>query len=268
MTKKLSDFIIEAKGGTKAKYVAEEKGDHHIQVKLDDDGMHYTVHHINPNSGIDDDQLQRGDKLTDTELDDLQDAGLKVHIIEGVIAEAKGTRLSDTKARVTRNGGSTVVGKVAHIGEHVHGFGTTEEAAFDDARAELRAHAYNNLGLTGAAAKKHVEQTMARMSTAAATLTHLKKHSQNTLVSNPRKHGFVAVDSEGNVLGHGGSRDEAREGFEIHAAAKISKQHRTNDGKQIERHMRNERLNMRVIPATKHDVEAYRQGGKTQEFPK
>lgn len=51
-----------------------------IAVRLAPDGTRYVVHMIHPKSGIDSDQLRVGEHITDTELDDLKDAGYNVHV--------------------------------------------------------------------------------------------------------------------------------------------------------------------------------------------
>lgn len=62
--KKFSEFIPES---------------HDIELKPHD-GTLYTVHKIHPKSGIDLDQLMVGEKLSDSEVDDLRDMyKVKIH---------------------------------------------------------------------------------------------------------------------------------------------------------------------------------------------
>ena len=53
---------------------------HDIELKPHENGTHYIVHKIHPKSGIEKDQLQKGEKLSDTHVDDLHDMGYKVKI--------------------------------------------------------------------------------------------------------------------------------------------------------------------------------------------
>jgi hypothetical protein len=56
---------------------------HDIELKPHSNGTHYTVHKINPNSGIESDQLKSGEKISPTHVDDLHDMGYKVKIHKG-----------------------------------------------------------------------------------------------------------------------------------------------------------------------------------------
>ena len=51
-----------------------------IELKPHENGTHYTVHKIHPNSGIQSDQLKTGEKISDTHVDDLHDMGYNVKI--------------------------------------------------------------------------------------------------------------------------------------------------------------------------------------------
>ena len=51
-----------------------------IELKPHENGTHYIVHKIHPNSGIESDQLKTGEKISDTHVDDLHDMGYKVKI--------------------------------------------------------------------------------------------------------------------------------------------------------------------------------------------
>lgn len=51
-----------------------------IELKPHENGTHYTVHKIHPNSGIQSDQLKTGEKINDTHVDDLKDMGYRVKI--------------------------------------------------------------------------------------------------------------------------------------------------------------------------------------------
>ena len=51
-----------------------------IELKPHENGTHYTVHKIHPNSGIKSDQLKTGEKISDTHVDDLHDMGYNVKI--------------------------------------------------------------------------------------------------------------------------------------------------------------------------------------------
>ena len=53
---------------------------HDIELKPHENGTHYIVHKIHPNSGIEPDQLQKGEKISDTHVDDLHDMGYSVKI--------------------------------------------------------------------------------------------------------------------------------------------------------------------------------------------
>jgi hypothetical protein len=68
--KTLKEFMTEA--------VVNEAAD--IELKPHEDGKHYIVHKIHPKSGIESDQLKGGEKINDTDVDDLNDMGYKVKI--------------------------------------------------------------------------------------------------------------------------------------------------------------------------------------------
>lgn len=51
-----------------------------IELKPHENGTHYIVHKIHPSSGIESDQLDRGQKLNDTNVDDLKHMGYKIKI--------------------------------------------------------------------------------------------------------------------------------------------------------------------------------------------
>lgn len=51
-----------------------------IELKPHENGTHYTVHKIHPNSGIKSDQLKTGEKISDTHVDDLHDMGYRVKV--------------------------------------------------------------------------------------------------------------------------------------------------------------------------------------------
>ena len=51
-----------------------------IELKPHENGTHYIVHKIHPNSGIESDQLKTGEKISDTHVDDLHDMGYKVKV--------------------------------------------------------------------------------------------------------------------------------------------------------------------------------------------
>jgi hypothetical protein len=56
---------------------------HDIELKPHSNGTHYTVHKINPNSGITSDQLKPDETINDSHVDDLNDMGYKVKIHKG-----------------------------------------------------------------------------------------------------------------------------------------------------------------------------------------
>ena len=63
------------------KFVEETLSEaHDVELKPHPNGTHYTVHKIHPRSGIKSDQLKRGEKISDTHVDDLHDMGYKVKI--------------------------------------------------------------------------------------------------------------------------------------------------------------------------------------------
>jgi hypothetical protein len=53
---------------------------HDVELKPHENGTHYIVHKIHPKSGIESDQLKKGEKLSDTHVDDLHDMGYSVKI--------------------------------------------------------------------------------------------------------------------------------------------------------------------------------------------
>lgn len=53
---------------------------HDVELKPHPNGTHYVVHKIHPSSGIESDQLKKGEKISDTHVDDLHDMGYKVKI--------------------------------------------------------------------------------------------------------------------------------------------------------------------------------------------
>ena len=71
-------------GGNMIKNFEEELAEaHDIELKPHSNGTHYTVHKINPNSGIKSDQLKSGETINDSHVDDLHDMGYKVKIHKG-----------------------------------------------------------------------------------------------------------------------------------------------------------------------------------------
>lgn len=53
---------------------------HDVELKPHENGTHYIVHKVHPKSGIDSDQLKAGEKLSDSEVDDLKDMyKVKIH---------------------------------------------------------------------------------------------------------------------------------------------------------------------------------------------
>lgn len=53
---------------------------HDVELKPHENGTHYIVHKIHPSSGIESDQLKKGEKISDSHVDDLHDMGYKVKI--------------------------------------------------------------------------------------------------------------------------------------------------------------------------------------------
>lgn len=51
-----------------------------VELKPHENGTHYIVHKIHPKSGIESDQLKKGEKISDTHVDDLHDMGYSVKI--------------------------------------------------------------------------------------------------------------------------------------------------------------------------------------------
>lgn len=69
--KTLREFIAEGKELLEA---------HDIELKAHENGTDYIVHKIHPKSGIDSDQLKVGEKINDSEVDDLKDMyKVKIH---------------------------------------------------------------------------------------------------------------------------------------------------------------------------------------------
>lgn len=89
MVKTLKEFFE----GHKHKKAINESVD--IELKPHSNGTHYIVHKIHPSSGIQPDQLAVGEKISDTDVDDLRDAyKIKIHpekkkIAEETLTEAK-----------------------------------------------------------------------------------------------------------------------------------------------------------------------------------
>lgn len=54
-----------------------------VELKPHENGTHYIVHKIHPKSGIESDQLKKGEKISDSHVDDLHDMGYKVKIHSG-----------------------------------------------------------------------------------------------------------------------------------------------------------------------------------------
>ena len=53
---------------------------HDIELKPHENGTHFIVHKIHPRSGIESDQLKKGEKISDSHVDDLHDMGYTVKI--------------------------------------------------------------------------------------------------------------------------------------------------------------------------------------------
>jgi sugar diacid utilization regulator len=53
---------------------------HDVELKPHANGTHYIVHKIHPKSGIESDQLKKGEKISDSHVDDLHDMGYSVKI--------------------------------------------------------------------------------------------------------------------------------------------------------------------------------------------
>ena len=69
--KTFTDFVAESNELNEA---------HDVELKPHENGTHYIVHKIHPKSGIESDQLKKGEKISDTHVDDLHDMGYKVKI--------------------------------------------------------------------------------------------------------------------------------------------------------------------------------------------
>lgn len=81
--KTLREFMEDART---AKAAALEEAalaeEHDVELKPHKNGTHYIVHKIHPKSGIEPDQLKKGEKISDSHVDDLHDMGYKVKIHE------------------------------------------------------------------------------------------------------------------------------------------------------------------------------------------
>lgn len=80
MTKTLKEFFASFVSGESIDENADLNEAHDIELKPHENGKHYIVHKIHPDSGIDSDQLKVGEKLNDTNVDDLKDSGYSVKI--------------------------------------------------------------------------------------------------------------------------------------------------------------------------------------------
>lgn len=69
--KTFNDFVAESNEINEA---------HDVELKPHANGTHYIVHKIHPKSGIESDQLKKGEKISDSHVDDLHDMGYKVKI--------------------------------------------------------------------------------------------------------------------------------------------------------------------------------------------
>jgi hypothetical protein len=81
--KTLNQFLEEANEMVEAQEIQEseqinEAAD--IELKPHPNGTHYIVHKIHPASGIESDQLKQGEKISDSDVDDLKDMyKVKIH---------------------------------------------------------------------------------------------------------------------------------------------------------------------------------------------
>ena len=75
--------VKESKMKTFSAFMAESQDineAHDVELKPHENGTHYIVHKIHPSSGIESDQLKKGEKISDSHVDDLHDMGYSVKI--------------------------------------------------------------------------------------------------------------------------------------------------------------------------------------------